>query len=808
MMNALKAQDSAEVLRLLSTYEYSEATLKGMLIPKVSKITEILKQEQKDKTRVQTTIAELYAMVKDLPEKMRHKYKLKEQAGDDIILYNNNPVISLNWIFYKRLLKRIDTEHFYNKLENIIGDYNLMSQVSSYMKQLGPKALIRWDAYVDITILFGWRKQPEGEPIAQKIKGWLSDKFKPNFMGSESMFHEKFREKIKKILHYKSGGMKINQTLDEFVLNIPQTGTNGGAFDENKKTCSVNWDGERTKFKHNKYAKSMYYSTEKKRRMVLEHKRGLANVSVKMEPYPKVRTIVSADFRTTLKMRFIDTWLLRWMKGNKTSTLFQTRKDTIRMWREMIRLTGKWAVPIDQSAFDAHVTKEMVMIMIQEIRTLISEFATGDETTKAHLVECLDSLSFCIDKTEIIYKYKEVQTDGGKTEEVYNFTYQNGVLSGWQWTAYFDTMINIAERDMAYDIMTMYTIEYKSLLFNAQGDDQLQVFETLQESLAYWAALASMGLEINLSKNFFSQEHNEYLRKYTLKNELNGYPARMINGMLWQYPGDEFPTEELVKLTASKDNWLKLSQRLKIQWVEMRQYWLSDIKGMRVNVQTAEMLEQMDPLYGGYGLKKPYISYSTSVIPGTIKGLFTIEGEGYEEFKKALGQGQERGLEKWCQSVLSIQKQNEQLRSTEKITMQKRQEIKPLEFTMIGGLHVNKPQPIAPYRQDNIFELNDELMQLAFPHAETFIEMGNAPKSWIYDYLVGRSKAATPQLHNMSDEMSALVWEEYEPSIVLAMLTKRTRTHDKWLRLQKYAQEKFQEVYEGDARTPKAYKMY
>jgi len=278
--------------------------------------------------------------------------------------------------------------------------------------------------------------------------------------------------------------------------------------------------------------------------------------------------------------------------------------------------------------------------------------------------------------------------------------------------------------------------------------------------------------------------------------------------MLWQYPGDPFPTQELVKVTSSKDNWLKLSQRLKLPWQHMRKYWLDDLSGMKVTIAKALILENMDPIKGGFGLIQPYNNMSISIIPGTASGYYKITGEGYENFKQALGKNQERGLETWCQSVINIQERVKEIEETQTLDIQKSEKIEPIPFAIIGGLHVNTPKATAPYRQDNIFMVNDAIMREAYPLIEPWIQMNSAPKSWMYDYLVGRTKVASPQLRETSAEMSALIWDEYEPSLVLAMMTKRTRSENKWQRLQKYAQEQFQLVYEQEAGPHTSYKMY
>lgn len=784
---------------LLKKYEYSESQLKKILVPKPQMLYNILSTKNKVVKRMEK-ISDVYKIAKESDEKFQNKFKVKQRfKGEQIVYYEGFPVLSINWHFYKKHLEYVDRTRLYEKFENIIGDYELMSAASDMMKKLGPQ-IENWYYYVDLATIIGWKKQPQGEQIWKKVLGWVSDSFVPVYDGNTEKFNIKFREKVRKVL--RSGFMKNNPmetSIDDFASDVTQTGTTGGAFDEKRETFDYELGGVPIKIKNNKYAKSLYYSAKEKARKIRDDVRGKANTSVKMEFYPKVRTIINAGFSETCKMRYIDTWLQPFLKGSKVSTLWQTTEQTKKMWEEMVEGIGTWAVPIDQSAFDAHVSKDMVNIMLEEILNLIEEFGHG--TYKDEMVRVMKSIIYAVNNTTIYYNHSKSK---------WSCKWSNGILSGWQWTAMLDTIANVAEGMMAHDIMKDYGLADEGLLFYAQGDDQLKTFTTLLSAFAYWVAFSSMGFVVNLQKNFFSNTHNEFLRKYSTEGELNGYPARMVNGLLWLYPGDQFDKKPISRLTAMKDNWLKFAQRLKKEWNYIRSYFRRDAKGAKIQSELVNKIVSIHPVWGGYGLELPIIPFYVDIIPSEYKVHLTpIRDAGLIDFKGRFGEGQERELEAWVKQAVGVPQiaNGTEIYTDEGYSIQQlKQSYKPLKFAMLPDKSITKPRVAEPFTYKTIFSATDEFIAKAFPTIRSYYDL-NAPKSWVNDFVSGKIKIVSPPVSNMSQEMSAIYWKQYENSIVYAMLMKKSRSPDKWARLQLYAYDNFNDVIHKRNDVP-MYKMY
>lgn len=802
-MDAIASNNYEEILVLLETYEYTEKQIKDMLIPKIDSYKSIFNKKPERVIELKT-MDEVYQIAKDSPEKFKHKYKVKVKKDEKILYYVGYPVLSINWYFYRKHLEHVDNTGLYMQYDKIMGDYKLMAEANNMLKRLGPK-ITNWYQYVDIQTLFGWRQQPSGKPIWDKILGWVSEKFIPTYNGSNKTFDQKFREKVRIVL--RSGSKKNNRmdiSPEKFCVDVTQTGTKGSALDETKETFGYEYGDEKIKTKKNKYAKSLYYSVKKKIEILFRKGERKANTTVKMEFHPKVRTIINADYTLTLQMRYIDTWLEEYIKGNSTSTLWQTKEQTKEMWEKMIESIGTWAVPIDQGAFDAHVSSEMVNIMLEEIYNLMEEEGFGEN--KDDMLKCMEAIIFGINHTKIFY---------ASLDKEWSCRWNNGILSGWQWTAFLDTLANVAEGMMAHDIMREHGIDDPGLLFYAQGDDQLKNFSTIRSCLAYWAAFSTMGFDINIAKNFFSNEHNEFLRKYSVEGELNGYPARMLNGLLWQYPGDLFDKKPLSRLTSMKDNWIKFAQRIKKPWNYIKQYFLQDARGAKIEKELVRTIMHMHPVYGGFGLEYPINNKRIMIIPGEYKIKLTpVRDSGYNDFKGQFGLYQERELEAWVKSVVDIPEfiklktgGEKEVKSEDELTIQENNEIiAPMAYAIASTKSVNRPKISSEYSFSTIFSTNQTLIEKAFPTIGNLYEF-NAPKSWVNDFAAGRLKTITPVVENKSQEMAALYWHGYENSIYYAMLKKATRKKQKWIALQLYAYENFDSVLKQNIHY-KNYKMY
>lgn len=738
---------------------------------------------------VEVNSKQAYEMIED-GKGLKHLYKFKGKVkliGDDALL-------SLNLAFYSQSVKQAGRT-FPADPYDYAGSYESLKQLSSWALRNGPR-IKDFELLVGIEQMFGWRPDKEYNP-EEDVKEWVQKEFKPNYMGSEEKFYTKFREKVREVLRWKEGTQKMDTSAEDYCTNMADTGTSGSAFDPGGPRMEFSVDGTEQKTYNNKFAKSAVLSVKNKIDRLFRKVKQKCKISTKIEIYPKVRLIISSDFDTSLKMRFIELWLKKWMQGNKMSTLWLNSEDRFDMWNEFT-LLKTWACPIDQSAFDHHVSKMMVQIVNEELKELIKDRATNNE----EMLEVMDCILFALDGGDVIWEYKNKR---------YSTTYKNGVLSGWQWTAFYDTIINIAEHLMALDMLKELDIPIDVKLFNAQGDDQLLRTSTAKNCLAYWAALSSMGLEIHISKNFFSRHHDEYLRRYTDGESSNGYPARMVNSMMWLYPGTNQEKDLLVRLANITTNWVKYSERLKTDFKRMIGLYKSDAAGAKIPAKDVEKYLHTSRTRGGSGMLATDTGQKLEVTGGEYLRKVDLEsGQGYRQFKLRFGQYQDRELNEWCSNVMVIPDKIKQkdghvveIKANRMTEIVEETEIMPLEFVITPNVIVNLPRKIDDFPYNTIFSTNKELIIKLFPDYENFKKQNHAPDQWVRELLTGKAKIIAPRIEGLSEEFSSLLYQQYSKSLIMAMLTKQTRGPEKWNRLQLFVERYFSSYIRHNRKFPR-----
>lgn len=736
------------------------------------------------RVRIYKTDKEIYSIAKE--RKLKHKFKF---TGSEIEYINDNPVLSMNWAFYSRILKESGKDHII-QMYNIDKRIYSQEEVSDLIKGAFRAGIPDYMYIMGIDTFWGWVPNNDPEPIIQKIKDWVNNNDEPNFNGDTELFYAKFRTNVRRILRWKTGKQEMNISAEDFVSNIVSTGTSGSAYDPGGPKITVDVDGRQVHSPNNKFAKSAALSTGEKMSRLFALNKQKANASVKVEFYPKVRMIISADYDTTLKMRFVDQWLTQWLDGLDISTLFMKRKQLLTLWKNFLNIKGV-NIPIDQEKFDHRVTKRMVLVCNEEVKSLISDHAINN----TELLAVMDAIIYALDGGNIYFR--------DRTNVVHTFEYKSGVLSGWQWTAFMDSLCNAAELLTAFDLIAEKGIRLNILQLNVQGDDVALKTTTYLMGFAVITAMRSMGFLIHPKKSFISEHHNEYLRKYAYNGEVNGYPARMINNILWLYPGDQYINNQLSRLTTMRDNWIKLHDRMHGATAYIKSCLLKDVKGAKIpDALALPYLATCRSLGGGAVTGRGtnhLISQGQSLRPAVV----VHNDPGYTDFRLRFGKLQSREMEQWFVGSLGLPQvvQAEQ----EGATVQRLHgEMKPLQYQFIPSVEAPQCTRNPKFPANVIFGNSHEFMIEAFPRIDSFTDAASAPKSWIYDYVAGRVKIPAPPIEGMSDEFAALVFAEYAASLVNAMYYKRATT-DKWIKLLMYTEFNFSLHYRSAVFDPGRY---
>ena len=153
-----------------------DAIVKQIYMDNVPKLLKPKKQKIK-----KIKISEVYEKSKEL--KLKTLYKIK---GNNVLDIEGDPVRTINFELFSRLLKRCGNGHLIKKYElyDRMFDQDMMSNLSAVAKGLGPKFDKKWFFMVDLDKLWGWRDVPGGEKIWDKVLNWVHEIFTPTYKGS------------------------------------------------------------------------------------------------------------------------------------------------------------------------------------------------------------------------------------------------------------------------------------------------------------------------------------------------------------------------------------------------------------------------------------------------------------------------------------------------------------------------------------------------------------------------------------------------------------------------------------------------
>jgi hypothetical protein len=726
-----------------------------------------------------------YVEVKEIVKtaRLKHYYYPKQEQYKEI---EGDIIRTLNYALTEKVFRKAGKLKLLEKyqLYERMFDIKSLKNLSDYMKIGGPNVEKDWKLLVNCDTLFGWGEPAEKETIIEAIKGWTSIPYEPWWKGKidDTKYYEEFKTASEKMLRWRTDEEPNTLDLETFLDAIPLMGTTGSGYNPvDKATMEVTAYDEKLKISNNKYKMAASMSTEKKKIRMKEMRHQKAKVSQKLELYPKMRIIVSGEFWLSMRMRWVRQWIDKWLKGSGWSTLWSTKKQLWEMWNKSTNMTEGVKCPLDQAKFDWHANKKQIKIMLESILSLIQAKANDKE-----MEEVMKSIIYAMEEGQILY-------------EGVSYPWNSGILSGWDWTAMLDTMFNYTEFLMAIKIANEYS-PTKINWVNVQGDDQNIETKDWRSTLSYWAAMESMNIDVHPSKNFFSDKHNEYLRKGMDEKGSNGYPLRMINSMVWHYPGSPFERKPTEKLKNLWSNWAKLGERLN---TDLTQMFYEDARGAKIKKEFIEAYPHMARTAGGAGIKP-----LNDLMFKNEGGFWLIKPKigkapGYEDFQHRFGEYQSRELENWMLGAVNTpdHTKEHELKQEEETELMERPKWKEKNFIMTKGVRMPKIGHITGFPTQVMFGSSDEFMRKIFPGIDSFTDHGRAPKRWIYDMLLGKVKDVTPRVDGLSDEMASLLWSQYSPSMYNAMYVQKT-TPNKWDSLNLFAENHFNDFVHNNKLSP------
>lgn len=408
------------------------------------------------------------------------------------------------------------------------------------------------------------------EEIWQYASEWVNDKTHKWF-GNEEDFNDRYRLAMRKALYTGSGATPDRiYDVSAFLKKPELWATTGSGFDGELKIGKVKntYTHSKVKLVSSKWNQAWSNSFYKLKRAIWKRKKRLCKAFVKPE-VNKPRLVVAVDFTFYLKCSFVDQLITKCMAGREDSTLFMRPKQIKELWLRRFRKEGL-AFPLDEEKFDQAPSAAMRKIMLEELTLFVSDMSIHQEPKVIkQLNEMMDLIRYASEGGTLFAAGKKFDISGG-------------IMSGERWTAFYDTMDNIAKAYMCRDMVQILTGKYPEIIdFCAQGDDQMNKISYKEEAALIICAMLEMNFKVNLRKVFIDWSRDEFLRKVLDKGYVIGYPARSVRSLFFRKFGKPELYDKIVPLRANQivSGWVNLIRRFNKRFDTVQTYCIDDLHG-------------------------------------------------------------------------------------------------------------------------------------------------------------------------------------------------------------------------------------
>lgn len=489
-----------------------------------------------------------------------------------------------------------EVESFLNLFEIFQDDitagqlFDTLKAITTFAKTVNITFSENWKYFINLET-FGWfHCGTFTEKHKAELLDWLVTKRPHKINNSEDTFNSVFRSEVFKLLNElnKTTNSENLITLKEYLQDINKYCLSGSTH----KKVRIHVDGKKPR----KSKKAAYLSLTQLElyNWIMTYEQDTATVIMKQET-GKVRPVVNAGDHLYLQMSYISDYLDKILKGNKLSTLWTSSNQNLAWKLDLINNCYSSIychMPLDQSHFDHQPTKEMICSVNAAIKSILP--------ANTDYVRVMDLIIQEMEKgTLVTLPDKSV------------ILATKGILSGWKWTALYDTIINIVTFRMACQISKVNMVQ----AFIAQGDDDLIV--ALNESDAYRILFAykEMNFEVNPNKTFLSNTIDEYLRVVYDGDSCSGYLARGVRSVIIASPINKAIPDGELRANALLTNWITLLNR---GGINIDKHMVKDIaEGTSISTDIVNKWLRTPRCYGGGGLSDFTSNDGYAVKPGS-----------------------------------------------------------------------------------------------------------------------------------------------------------------------------------------------
>jgi hypothetical protein len=279
------------------------------------------------------------------------------------------------------------------------------------------------------------------------------------------------------------------------------------------------------------------------------------NKALQKRELGKIRAVIAGDLANYLRQAYISYWLEECLREHQNTTLMYSTDQQVGLWYHMAATCAAETtkMPIDEREYDHYVTWEMLDVADISIDELIEDRYT-DRRTKGELERALE------------LTHESLRAGSVRVGDV-KVPVAKGVLSGWRWTAFYDTLLN-AGKVNAFRLYLLDTIGYDPVVsFCSQGDDVDLQLVSEAGAVAFWACYLESGFDVNPKKFFIDRKRDEYLRQVATATEVAGYPARAVPSLIFRNPVSRGVERGEERIREQVAGWVTAFSRMN-NWVE------------------------------------------------------------------------------------------------------------------------------------------------------------------------------------------------------------------------------------------------
>lgn len=399
-----------------------------------------------------------------------------------------------------------------------------------------------WVYFVDLNTLGGYRHSAPPAETVEEVKAWVTSNPDHTFFRSRDWFLSGFSRGVAAFMQLGQPPAHHHMpTLDEYLRDLDWGG--GGSSTGARLYVSDPAKGRATRARKGKMATAFAVSPRDIRESVLSRDVLDVNTAIQKREAKKVRPVINASLEAFIASDYIGSLFDRSFSACLDSTLFMSAPDAAAMWQASIAEVRKkrlWFLPLDQSSFDHQMNVEMRSIILSEWRRWFEIHAPPHTRTDVLL---------CLQRVADGYENGRVDVAGESVPAI------SGVLSGWKFTAFIDTLINYAElfavREMCKELLGSDPIRHLVV----QGDDDKVAVPRARDGVTIVALYNEAALPVNPAKFFLSQDRDEFLRRVVHPDGVRGYPARSVLSLMWRNPIQTEPPKGLLRGRAIIDSW-------------------------------------------------------------------------------------------------------------------------------------------------------------------------------------------------------------------------------------------------------------